>query len=154
MDLEQNLFSICEPVLARSGYELIWVQVSGAGGSRKKVALYIDTKKGVNVEDCATASRLIGPVIEDSGLFDLAYVLEVSSPGLDRPLFKPADYERFAGSKARIMLRQAVEGRRNFTGILRGLENGSRMLLELEGGGIERLALDNVHRANLVYEWK
>lgn len=154
MDIEWKLFSICEPVLERAGYELVWVQVSGAGGSRKKVALYIDTEGGVNVEDCAVASRLVGPLLEESGLFDLAYALEVSSPGLDRPLFKPGDYERFAGSKARIMLRQAVEGRRKFTGTLRGLENGSQVLLELEGGRTERLALDNVHRANLVYEWK
>jgi len=154
VDIERTLFSICEPVLARAGYELVWVQVSGAGSTRKKAALYIDSEGGVSVEDCAIASRLVDRMIEENEVFDAAYVLEVSSPGFDRPLFKPADYQRFAGSKARIMLRRDMEGRRKFTGLLCGLEEDGQVVIELEDGRIERIPLDNVHKANLVYEWK
>lgn len=154
MELDRQLFELCAPALERSGYELVWVQVTGAGGTRRRVAVYIDKDGGVDVEDCAAASRLVDPLIDESGLFKNAFVLEVSSPGLDRPLYKRADYERFAGRKARVMLKLPLEGgrQRNFTGTLRGLD-GESILLEVDGGEF-CLPLENVHRANLVFEWK
>ena len=155
MELDRELFELCEPVLGRSGYELVWVQVTGAGGTRRRVAVYIDKEGGVDVEDCANVSRMIEPVIEESGLCKTAWVLEVSSPGLDRPLYKPADYEKYAGSKARVMLKRPLDGgkQRNFKGILRGLDGGN-ILLEGDTGDEVRLPLEDVHRANLVFEWK
>ena len=153
MDLEAHLFSLCEPVLNDSGYELVKIQISGTG-PRRKAVFFIDKQGGISVEHCAAASRLIGPLIEQNDLFKSSYVLEVSSPGLDRPLFKSGDYERFAGRKARILLRQPIGKRRKFTGILRGLESQSEVVLELDNGVEERLPLENIKRANLVYEWK
>ncbi len=153
MDLEEHLFSLCEPVLNDSGYELVMIQVSGTG-SRRKAVLFIDKQGGVSVGDCAAASRRIDPLIEQSEVFRNPYVLEVSSPGLNRPLSKPKDYERFAGRKARILLRQPIGKRRKFTGILRGLESQTDVVIELDGGIQEKFPLENVQRANLVYEWK
>ena len=153
MEIQNSLFDLCEPVLKEAGYELVWAQVSGLAG-RMKAALYIDKPGGVNVEDCAAASRLADPLIEGSGLFSSFYTLEVSSPGLDRPLFKAGDYERFSGRKARLWLRRPDTGnRKKFTGILRGLNEGSRIVLELEGGALEEIPLDNIRKAYLVYEW-
>ena len=153
MDLEADLFSLCEPVLNDSGYELVMIQVSGTG-TRRKAVFFIDKQGGVSVEDCAAASRRIDSLIEQSEVFRDSYVLEVSSPGLDRPLFMPKDYERFAGCKARIMLRQPIGKRRRFTGILQGLENQTDVVIELDGGVQEKFPLESVQRANLVYEWK
>ena len=153
MDLEADLFSLCEPVLNDFGYELVMIQVSGTG-TRRKAVFFIDKQGGVSVEDCAAASRRIDPLIEQSEVFKDSYVLEVSSPGLDRPLFMPKDYERFAGCKARILLRRPIGKRRRFTGILRGLENQTDVVIELDGGVQEKFPLESVQRANLVYEWK
>jgi len=153
MDLEADLFSLCEPVLNDSGYELVMIQVSGTG-TRRKAVFFIDKQGGVSVEDCAAASRRIDPLIEQSEVFRDSYVLEVSSPGLDRPLFMPKDYERFAGCKARILLRQPIGKRRRFTGTLRGLENQTDVVIELDSGVQEKFPLESVQRANLVYEWK
>ncbi len=153
MDLEADLFSLCEPVLNDFGYELVMIQVSGTG-TRRKAVFFIDKQGGVSVEDCAAASRRIDPLIEQSEVFRDSYVLEVSSPGLDRPLFMPKDYERFAGRKARILLRRPIGKRRRFTGILRGLENQTDVVIELDGGVQEKFPLESVQRANLVYEWK
>ncbi|MBW7996177.1 MAG: ribosome maturation factor RimP [Candidatus Glassbacteria bacterium] len=154
MDIDRRLFELCEPALDREGYELVWVQVTGTGGTRRKAVVYIDSEQGVDVESCARVSRLIDPLIEESEIFKAAYLLEVSSPGLDRPLYKSSDYEKFAGSKARVVLKRPLEGsRRNFTGILRGLDNG-KILIEIEGGETFRLPLEDVHKAQLIYEWK
>ena len=153
MEIRNSLFDLCEPLLKDSGYELVWAQVSGLPG-RMKAVLYIDKPGGVNVEDCAAASRLADPLIEGSGLFNTAYALEVSSPGLDRPLFKARDYERFSGRKARLWLLRPDQGnRKKFTGTLRGLKEGSAVVLELEGGVLEDIPLENIKKANLVNEW-
>lgn len=154
MDVDRRLFELFEPVLEQEGYELVWVQVTGAGGTRRRAVVYIDAEDGVDVEDCARASRLIDPLIEENEVFKSAYVLEVSSPGLDRPLYKRSDYEKFAGSKARVVLKRPQEGnRRNFTGILGGIED-EHILIETEDGSTFRLPLQDVHKAHLVYEWK
>ena len=116
-----------------------------------RAAIYIDKDGGITVEDCAGVSRMLDPLIEESGIFKSAYVLEVSSPGLDRPLYKPGDYEKFAGSKARVMLKRPLDGkRRNFSGTLRGLDDGICVLLETDDGESFSLPLEDVHRANLV----
>ncbi len=154
METDRRLFELCEPALKHAGYELVWVRITGAGGARCRTAIYIDKDGGIDVEDCARVSRLLDPLIEESGIFKNAYVLEVSSPGLDRPLFKPGDYEKYAGSRAKVVLKQPLGGkRRNFSGILRGLENDC-VILEIDGGEIFRLPLEGIHRANLVYDWK
>ncbi len=154
MDTDRRLFELCEPVLLEAGYELVWVQISGAGGTRYRVAIYIDKDGGVNVDDCASVSRLLDPEIEENGIFKKAYVLEVSSPGLDRPLFKQADYEKYAGGRAKVALKRPLDGkRRNFSGVLRGLENGC-VVLQVDDGESYRLPLEDIHRANLLYDWK
>jgi len=153
MDLESRLLELCEPLLNESGYELVWVQVAGVAG-RQIARIFIDKPGGVSVEDCAAASRMLEPLIEGSDVFQGSYNLEVSSPGLERPLFKSKDYERFIGRKARLRLRQPIGNRRNFSGILRGLKDETHVLIELEGGELREIPLGQVQRANLVFEWK
>ena len=128
------------------GYELVELQAANGG---RMLRLFIDKPGGIDVEDCAAVSRQLSRVFEVEGI---EYErLEVSSPGLDRPLRKAGDFARFAGHKADVRMRRPdATGRRRFVGVLRGAEAGS-VMLELEGQTV-RLALDEVERARLVPE--
>ena len=135
-----------EPVVNGMGYELVDVQASNSG---RLLRLFIDKPGGVGLEDCAAVSRQLFRVFEVEGI-DYER-LEVSSPGLDRPLRKGADFARFAGQKAEVRMRTPdATGRRKFVGVLRGAAEG-RVNLELEGR-LVALALDDMERAKLVPE--
>lgn len=135
-----------QPVVAGMGYELVDVQASNGG---RLLRLFIDKPGGVGLEDCAAVSRQLSRVFEVEGI-DYER-LEVSSPGLDRPLRKGADFARFAGQKAEVRMRTPdATGRRRFVGVLRGAEEG-RVSLELDGQTVA-LELSDVERARLVPE--
>ena len=128
------------------GYELVDVQASNGG---RLVRLFIDKPGGVTLDDCAAISRHLTRVLAVEGI-DYER-LEVSSPGLDRPLRKEGDFARFAGQKAEVRMRTPdATGRRRFVGVLRGADAG-RVSLELEGQTVA-LALDDVDRARLIPE--
>ena len=142
-----------EPALTGLGYELVDVQASNGG---RMLRLFIDKPGGITLEDCATVSRHLTRVLAVEGI-DYER-LEVSSPGLDRPLRKGADFARFAGHKAEIRMRTPdATGRRRFVGVLRGAD-GQRVTIEIEAQGQElegqtvALELANVERARLVPE--
>jgi ribosome maturation factor RimP len=134
------------PVVAGMGYELVDLQVSNRGGLLR---LFIDKPGGIGLEDCAAVSRQLSRVLEVEGVeYDR---LEVSSPGLDRPLRKAQDFARFAGQKADVRMRTPdASGRRRFVGVLRG-ENEGRVSLELDGQTVA-LAIEDIDRARLVPE--
>jgi ribosome maturation factor RimP len=137
---------VIEPAVAGMGYELVDVQASNGG---RLLRLFIDKPGGVTLEDCAAISRHLTRVLAVEG-FDYDR-LEVSSPGLDRPLRKASDFARFAGQKAEIRMRTPdASGRRRFVGVLRGAESG-QVSMELEGRTVG-LALDDVDRAKLIPE--
>ena len=128
------------------GYELVDLQASNGG---RLLRLFIDKAGGIGVEDCAAVSRQLSRVFEVEGV-DYER-LEVSSPGLDRPLRKERDFARFAGQKAEVRMRTAdASGRRKFVGLLKGAGQG-RVGLEVDGTTVE-LALDDIDRARLVPE--
>ena len=129
------------------GYELVELQQSGQGG--RLLRLFIDKAGGIGVEDCAAVSRQLTRVLEVEGV-DYER-LEVSSPGLDRPLRKPADFARFAGHRADVRMRTPdATGRRRFVGVLRGVA-GDAIDVEADGKTV-RLALADLDRARLVPE--
>lgn len=127
-----DLQALIEPTLAGMGYELVALERVGRGLLR----VYIDQPTGVGLDDCVRVSNQL------TRLFAVENVdydrLEVSSPGLDRPLVKEADFVRFAGQEAKLRLRLPMEGRKKFAGRLLGVENGA-VLLETETG---RVAID------------
>jgi len=137
---------VIEPVVAGMGYELVDVQASNGG---RFLRLFIDKPQGINVDDCAAVSRQLARVFEVEGIdYDR---LEVSSPGLDRPLRKPADFARFAGQKAELRMRHPdAGGRRKFAGVLQGAEAG-QVKIEVDGQTVA-LALEDIERAKLVPE--
>ncbi len=140
-----------EPAVAGMGYELVDVQLSNSG---RMLRVFIDKPGGINVDDCAAVSRQLTRVLPVEGIdFDR---LEVSSPGLDRPLRKRGDFERFAGQKAEVRMRTPdATGRRKFVGVLRGAAGG-QVIVEFDApdGGKEKqqvaLALDDIDRARLI----
>ena len=135
-----------QPVVTGMGYELVDVQASNGG---RLLRLFIDKPGGVGLEDCAAVSRQLSRVFEVEGI-DYER-LEVSSPGLDRPLRKGADFARFAGHKAEVRMRTPdATGRRRFVGVLRGADAG-RVEMELDGQTVA-LELDGIERARLVPE--
>lgn len=135
-----------EPAVTGLGYELVDVQASNGG---RMLRLFIDKPGGISVEDCATVSRHLTRLLAVEGV-DYER-LEVSSPGLDRPLRKGSDFARFAGHRADVRMRTPdPSGRRRFVGVLRGAEAG-RLSIELDGHTIG-LDLADVERARLVPE--
>ena len=135
-----------EPAVAGLGYELVDLQASNGG---RMLRLFIDKPGGITVDDCATVSRHLTRVLAVEGI-DYER-LEVSSPGLDRPLRRGEDFARFAGHKAEVRMRRPdASGRKRFVGVLRGTEAG-RVQLELDGRTIG-LDLADVERAKLVPE--
>ena len=159
---EDRVRAIAERVAATSGLEVVEIELRGGGKSRM-LRVFLDKPAGVTHEDCALFSREIGTILDvEDGVPGGSYVLEVSSPGLDRKLNRAADYERFAGSKVKLMTRQPVNGNRHFEGRLESFRDG-RLTLDLsEARKKKRPALDasqkveielaNVEKANLVPE--
>jgi len=136
-----------ERVASERGLELVHAEVAGAGHS-PIVRVFIDKPGGVTHEDCSEVSNHLGAILDVEDFIPSSYTLEVSSPGLERGLYKRADYERFAGSPARVKSRVAVGGQRNFTGRIVGVE-GDSVVFDDKTSGRVLLPLAEVAKANL-----
>jgi len=152
---------IAERVGASTGLEIVEVELRG-GGKARMLRIFVDKSGGVTNEDCANLSREVGTILDVEDVIPGgSYLLEVSSPGLDRKLSRPADYERFTGSRVKVMTRQPVNGSRHFEGRLESFQQG-RLTIEMNaarkkprlGGGSQKLEIElaNVEKANLVPE--
>src|SRR5580704_7370463 len=163
---------IVERVATPGGLEVVEVELRGAGKARMlrividklhgPGASDSDKLSGVTHEDCANLSREVGTILDVEDAISGSYTLEVSSPGLDRKLIRPADYERFTGSRIKLTTQQPVNGNRHFEGRLESFSEG-RLTLDLnaarkkrrpEDGAAPKLEIDlkNVEKANLVPE--
>lgn len=146
------LRKLVEPTIMALGYELVAVELSGGTGQHKLV-LYIDRAGGLSVDDCALVSRQVSALLDVEDPISGHYTLEVSSPGLDRPLSSRADFARFAGRMVRAQLARPLggqDGQRRFKGLLKGIE-GESVLLEVDGE-LARLPFEAIERARLVPE--
>ena len=113
----QSLLELLEPAVARLGYEVVDIELHLSRG-RGLLRVFIDSPRGITVDDCEAVSRQVSAVLDVADPIGGAYSLEVSSPGLDRRLAKPADYDRFAGAEVQIKLRRLLDGRRKVRGVL------------------------------------
>jgi ribosome maturation factor RimP len=161
----QNLWNLVEPYVKDAGFELVEVQ-SGREPTGWVVRLFIDkavandsgealavdaAETTVSHTDCERVSRDVSAALDVADLIPHAYELEVSSPGLDRPLRRLTDFARFAGHEAKIRMTEGVEGRRNFSGQLVGTEDG---LVKIEcDGRTYHLPIGDIAKANLVPDW-
>ncbi|MBZ5726757.1 MAG: ribosome maturation factor RimP [Acidobacteriia bacterium] len=150
--IASKIEEIAQRVAAPEGMEIVEVEVKG-GGSQRLVRISIDKPEGVTHGDCELVSHQVGTILDVEDVVPGGrYTLEVSSPGLERKLLKPQDYERFRGKKARIALRDPWEGRRNWEGTLAGFEGGI-VALETAPGTTMRFPFEQVQKANLKFEW-
>ncbi len=125
-----KLRTLAQAAVSTTDCELWGVELSGAG-KHSVLRVYIDKEGGVGIEDCASVSRQLGGVLDVEDPVAGEYTLEVSSPGLDRPLFELAHYEKYIGAELTLQLRLPYEGRRKFKGRLKGLEN-TDIVLEMD----------------------
>ena len=146
-DLLRRIEEIVAPTVVGMGYDLIRVAMSRGGGTLQVMIEPADGRP-MDVEDCATLSRALSAVLDVEDPIPGAYTLEVSSPGIDRPLTREKDYLRWLGHVARIETTEPVEGRRRFKGTLLGLENGT-VRLKLDDGKEADVPLRSVSRAKL-----
>ena len=130
-----KLASLVEPVIEGLGFRVVRVQVSGRDG--QTVQIMAERPDGsMTVEDCALISRNVSPVLDVHDPLAASYRLEVSSPGIDRPLVRPSDFEGWKGYEAKIELKEPVDGRKRFRGTLEGFEDGEALIeLEMAGQG-------------------
>ena len=147
----EAISKIIERVAAREGLELVhWEKV----GPRNNFVLriYIDKPGGVSHGDCQAVSNQVGTLLDVEDLIPDRYVLEVSSPGIERGLYKRADYQRFAGSRIKVKTSEPIDGQRNFRGKLIGLA-GDSVSLVADGRGQMEIPYEQVVKANIEYEF-
>ena len=148
MDLPGRIERMIAPTVEAMGFRLVRVLVSGGGKPRLQVMAERRDGKAMGVDDCTGISREISAVLEVEDPFEGAYTLEVSSPGIDRPLVSSQDFERFAGFEAKVEMGHLIGGRRRFRGRLIGLEDGCVRLM-VDGATLD-LPYPDIQRAKLV----
>jgi len=147
-DRADRVTRLISDVLTGTGYELVEVELAGQA-SRSIVRVFIDHPKGVGLDDCARVTRLLGDHLDAAGDIGLrSYVLEVSSPGIDRPLKGALDFLRFRGESATVTTREPIEGRSHHTGVIKGVEDDI-LLLEQPDVGPTRIPIDEIKKAQL-----
>ncbi|WP_333607896.1 ribosome maturation factor RimP [Arsukibacterium sp.] len=144
---EQQLVELLQPTVDAAGFHLWGVELLRAG-RHTTLRIYIDHADGITVEDCALISREVSALLDVEDPIPTEYVLEVSSPGLDRPLFSEAHYQQAIGQRIEVKLAIPQDGRRRFKGLLTALD-GDMLVIEVDGKPY-RLLLDNIDKANVV----
>jgi ribosome maturation factor RimP len=145
--IEQKVQEIAERVAIDHGLELVHAEVAGPE-NKPIVRVFIDKPQGVTHEDCAKVSLHLGTILDVEDFIHASYTLEVSSPGLERGLYKRADYERFAGSDAKMKTRLPINGQRNFRGRLLGVD-GNEVLFDDRTNGKVKIPLEIIKEAKL-----
>ncbi|MEY8711754.1 ribosome maturation factor RimP [Mangrovibacter phragmitis] len=144
--LEQKLTEMITAPVEALGYELVGIEF--VRGRTSTLRIYIDSPNGITVDDCADVSHQVSAVMDVEDPITVAYNLEVSSPGLDRPMFTAAHYTRFLGEEVTLVLRMAVQNRRKWQGIIKQVD-GEMVTVTVDGND-EVFALSNIQKANLV----
>jgi ribosome maturation factor RimP len=145
--VEDRVQAIAERVAIDHGLELVHAEVAGPD-NKPIVRIFIDKPNGVTHQDCSEVSLHVGTVLDVEDFIHASYTLEVSSPGIERGLYKRQDYERFAGSLAKLRTRKPIHGQRNFRGRLLGID-GEDILFEDRTSGPVRVPFEVVAKANL-----
>lgn len=147
--LNDTLESLLTPVIERLGYELVDLEYRGAGRGGV-LQVFIDGPDGITLEDCAAVSGQVSGILDVEDPIPGEYNLEVSSPGLDRPLRRPAHFEKYAGSEIKVKMKKGYPGKLRLKGILQGIDEGKVALVV--DGQTHELPLDKIDSARLVPE--
>lgn len=150
MNVEDRISALIAPSLDAMGYDLVRVALQGRLRRTLQVMAERRDRQAMTVEDCADISRQISALLDVEDPIEGAYDLEVSSPGIDRPLTRPKDFERFAGLEAKLETVAAVDGRKRFRGRVLGLGEGEMVRFAADDGETHAFAFANIARARLV----
>ncbi len=150
VDIISEVKSIAEPLVLNGGVELVDVEFQREQGGWV-LRIYIDKQDGINLEDCKKVSRELGTNLDVKDIIHIPYNLEVSSPGLNRPLTQEKDFRNYAGKMVRVKTKEAVKGRRNIYAKLRGIKNGKVLLTDTDGCNWE-IDLSNIQKTRLEVE--
>jgi len=145
--LEERLTEMLAPSVEDLGYELVGIEYVRAG-KHSTLRIYIDQEEGILVDDCAAVSRQVSAIMDVEDPITNEYTLEVSSPGMERPLFNAAQYAAFVGEEVKIQLRMPIQNRRRWKGVISNVD-GEIVSISVEGKE-ERFALSNIQKANIV----
>ncbi len=145
--LEQRLIQMLESPVESLGFELWGIEFVRAG-KHSTLRVFIDHENGITVENCAEVSHQVSSILDVEDPITTEYNLEVSSPGMDRLLFKPSQYEKYLGEQVSLTLRMAVNNRRKYKGVITRIED--EMLVLVVDGNEETVAFANIQQANLV----
>ena len=148
--VENEIREYAAEVAEIRGYELVHVEFTGVG-NKSAVRVFIDKEGGITHDDCSAISQDLEKALEASDPIRGSYILEVSSPGIERGLYKESDYERFAGEPAKIKTHAPLAGQRNFRGIIKGLE-ARDVLFDDRTSGAVRIPFDLISKANLEFD--
>ena len=143
-----DLTALFEPVVESMGYELVGIEYHSSE-HHGVLRIYIDHDDGITVDDCAKVSRQISAVIDVEDPIAMAFDLEVSSPGINRPLFKFSDYQKYTGSMVKIKLAVALQGRKNFNGVIQGVDESQQVIIDVDNEIFE-LPFQDIAKANLI----
>jgi ribosome maturation factor RimP len=146
--LETRITELAKQIAASMGMEVVLVEVKGEG-SHSVVRTFIDQPGGISLDDCERFSKRLSVALDVEDWIPFSYKLEVSSPGVDRPLIREPDFLRFRGRKAKVHTRQRIEGQRNFKGRIVGVADG-RLELEVASGKHIGIALADIEKASLI----
>lgn len=144
---------LLRPVIEDQGYELVDLQLRSEAG-RWVLRLLVDRPGGITLDECARVSREVGPHLDVADLLPFRYALEVSSPGIKRPLKRPEDFLRFAGQRIEVFTVEPLEGRKAFRGVARGLDAEGNVVLEDADERLVAIPVASIRRANLDPELK
>ncbi|MCE2593738.1 ribosome maturation factor RimP [Motilimonas cestriensis] len=145
--LEQKLTEMLEPSVTDLGFELLGIEFHNAG-KNSVLRVYIDHENGIFVENCAQVSHQVSAILDVEDPISSEYTLEVSSAGMERPLFKVEHYQQFIGEEVKLQLRMPITNRRKWKGVIKAAEN-DLITLEVEGRE-ESFAISNIQKANIV----
>ncbi|BCX81817.1 ribosome maturation factor RimP [Methylomarinovum caldicuralii] len=146
------MIELLQPVVTGLGYELVGIEWAADTRGQRILRVYIDVEGGVTVDDCEQVSQQISALLDVEDPIPGHYVLEVSSPGVDRPLFTLDHYRRFRGEEARVLLARPQDGQRRFRGVIEGVED-DRIRLKTRQGTVS-LPFDEIEKARLVPDYQ
>ena len=148
----ERVWRLAAPLAAQEGMEIIDIEFRREGGRAGRVLrLYLDKEGGPNVDDISRVSRALSDVLDAENAIDAAYTLEVSSPGINRPLKRPEHFVRFLGKRIRVRTRDMIEGRRSFLGILSDVA-GDKIVLAQDGKDYN-IPFSIIEKSNYEHDW-
>lgn len=146
---QDKLTQLLKPAIEGLDFELVGIEHLPMG-KHTVLRIYIDSPEGITVDDCSRVSHQVSGVLEVEEPINGAFTLEVSSPGIDRPLFSRAHFEKFVGSKVKLKLHHAVEGKRKIVGLIEQVEGDDITIKELDTETSYQLEIDDIDKANII----